>query len=172
MLCHLGTSCGLPQEVTNRVCNMEFASVIVNLGLFAACVVAAIIAWRSVSEARQARDEAAAHERNALDAATRSASAAEVAAQHHTTNEPRTLWKGRLRSLSRRLCCARTGSWRLSPIQTAINVGRQQTLRDTTLCTSRSGLLTASTSNGSSLRWTNLSMLREAKASSLLSSGA
>ena len=62
---------------------MKLASVIVNLGLFAASVVAAIIAWRSVSDARQARDEAAAHERNALDAATRSASAAEVAAQHH-----------------------------------------------------------------------------------------
>ena len=56
---------------------------IMNFGLFAASVVAAIIAWRSVSDARQARDEAADHERNALDAATRSASAAEVAAQHH-----------------------------------------------------------------------------------------
>lgn len=61
---------------------MELASVIVNLGIFAATVIAAIIAWRSVNDARQARDEAATHERKALDAADRSATAAEAAAQH------------------------------------------------------------------------------------------
>ena len=63
--------------------NMELASVIVNLGIFIATVIAAVIAWRSVNDARQARDEASGHERTALDAATRSASAAEVAVRHH-----------------------------------------------------------------------------------------
>lgn len=52
---------------------------IVNLGIFIASVIAAIIALRSVNDARQARDEASAHERTA----TRSASAAEVAVRHH-----------------------------------------------------------------------------------------
>ena len=67
----------------NTVLNMELASMIVNLGIFVATVIAAVIALRLVNDARQARDDASAHERTALDAAARSASAAEVAVRHH-----------------------------------------------------------------------------------------
>ena len=56
---------------------------IVNLGILIATVIAAVIALRSVNDARQARDEASAHELTALDAAARSALAAEVAVRHH-----------------------------------------------------------------------------------------
>jgi hypothetical protein len=59
------------------------ASVIVDLGIFIATVIATVIALRSVYDARQARDEASAHELTALDAAARSALAAEVAVRHH-----------------------------------------------------------------------------------------
>lgn len=52
---------------------MELASVIINVGLFIATVIAAIIAWRGVVDAREARDEA-------KDAAERAATAAESSA--------------------------------------------------------------------------------------------
>lgn len=65
---------------------METASVIINAGIFVATVIAGIIAWRSVKDARDARDSAAAHEARALGysrdasaAATRSADALEEA---------------------------------------------------------------------------------------------
>lgn len=60
---------------------MEFASVLINFGIFVATVIAAIIAWRSVNDARLARDDAEQHERQALAASNRAASAAESSAE-------------------------------------------------------------------------------------------
>lgn len=60
---------------------VEIASVIVNLGVFTATVIAAIIAWRSVVDAREARDEARTAEQEAAAAAIRSATASERSAE-------------------------------------------------------------------------------------------
>lgn len=54
---------------------MELATTLINLGIFAATAIAAIIAWRSVRDAQQARDDAAEHERSAVAAAGLAASA-------------------------------------------------------------------------------------------------
>ncbi|WP_166871507.1 hypothetical protein [Salinibacterium sp. ZJ450] len=62
---------------------MEIAVLITNIGLFAATVIAAIIAWRSVSDAREARDEAKRHEAAALAAAINAADAAVRSADEH-----------------------------------------------------------------------------------------
>ena len=55
---------------------VDLASIIVNLGIFIATVLAAIIAWRGVRDAQRARDAAADYEAQALAHAERSASAA------------------------------------------------------------------------------------------------
>ena len=92
------------RDATNLRCSVagsalrrRRASVIVDLGIFIATVIATVIALRSVYDARQARDEASAHELTALD-------------QHWQprlpcgiTNELQTLSKSRPRSLHRML---------------------------------------------------------------------
>ncbi|TFC33472.1 hypothetical protein E3O55_04065 [Cryobacterium sp. MDB1-18-2] len=67
---------------------MDLASIIINLGIFVATVIAAIVAWRGVRDAQSARDDAAEHEvqalahaREAAAAATESAAAQQRAAQ-------------------------------------------------------------------------------------------
>ncbi|WP_455133594.1 hypothetical protein [Microbacterium aurum] len=55
---------------------MELASIIVNAGIFVATVIAAIIAWRGVVDAREAKDQASAHEAAALAHAEAAAGAA------------------------------------------------------------------------------------------------
>lgn len=55
---------------------MDLASIIVNLGIFVATVLAAIVAWRGVRDAQQARDAAAEHEAQALAHAGEAAAAA------------------------------------------------------------------------------------------------
>lgn len=54
---------------------MEIASLWINAGLFTATVLAAVIAWKGVTDARRARDEAADHASSALKAAESIASA-------------------------------------------------------------------------------------------------
>jgi hypothetical protein len=65
---HYDTAC--------RLRSVELAAIIINAGLFVATVIAAIIAWRSMQDAREARDAAAGHESRALAASETSASAA------------------------------------------------------------------------------------------------
>lgn len=55
---------------------MELASIIINFGLFAATVIAAIITWKGVRDSREARDLAADHESKALAHAKEAATAA------------------------------------------------------------------------------------------------
>jgi hypothetical protein len=55
---------------------MELASIFINLGIFVVTAIAAIIAWRGVRDAQIARDDAAAHEAQALAHAERAAFAA------------------------------------------------------------------------------------------------
>lgn len=67
----------------NRVHLVELASIIINLGLFVATVIAAIIAWRGVRDSQDARDQAAKHEAQALEHAKQAASAATASAEAH-----------------------------------------------------------------------------------------
>lgn len=60
---------------------MDLASVIINFGLFAATVIAAIIAWKGVRDSQEARDAAAKHEAQALAHAKEAASAATATAE-------------------------------------------------------------------------------------------
>ncbi|TFD12897.1 hypothetical protein E3T35_06310 [Cryobacterium sp. TMT1-2-2] len=55
---------------------MDLASILVNLGIFLATVIAAIVAWRGVRDAQSARDDAAVHEAQALAHAREAAAAA------------------------------------------------------------------------------------------------
>lgn len=56
--------------------DLNTLSVITNAGLFAVTVIAAIVAWRGVKDARDARDEAGAHEKKALGYSREAAAAA------------------------------------------------------------------------------------------------
>ena len=55
---------------------MELTSIIINFGLFAATVIAAIITWKGVRDSQEARDLAADHESQALAHAKEAATAA------------------------------------------------------------------------------------------------
>ncbi len=67
---------------------MELVGIIINLGVFAGGIVAAIIAWRAVRDAQTARDDAKHHEAEALAASKLSAAsaAASAAAQRDAAN--------------------------------------------------------------------------------------
>lgn len=62
---------------------VELASIIVNLGIFVATLLAGIVAWRSVADAQEARDEAKGHEVGALRASRDAADAVARSALEH-----------------------------------------------------------------------------------------
>ncbi len=62
---------------------MDVATIIINLGIFVATVIAAIIAWRGVRDAQSARDDAKGYEQAALAASQSAAAAAERSVAEH-----------------------------------------------------------------------------------------